>query len=459
MSVQSIRIGNGAGFWGDNLDAPRQLASHGNLDYLTLEYLAELTLSILAHQRAKNPERGFVGDLVDVVRDVAPQLTGESPLKIVSNAGGMNPVGCAKSVSRALVNCGMSDVRVAAVTGDDLLPRLRELSDSGEVFAHFDTGQPLGDLRDRIVSANAYLGAEGVANALTQDAQVVVTGRIVDAALTLGPALYEFGWSLDDWPCLGAGIVAGHLLECGAQVTGGMYSDWNANIDLGAIGYPIAELRNDGTSIISKPPGTGGEVSVGTVSEQLVYEIGDPQQYLTPDVAADFSNVRLTQLADDQVLVEGASGGPPPSTLKVSMAYYDGFTTSGTIVVAGPGANEKARVAAEAIRVRIRTAGYDLEQFEYECLGDGDTLPGMDLWRQPSNEIVLRVAARDQRRDAIDRLTRELAPLVTSGPPGVTGYTGSRARSRPMLAYWPTTVPRDMVETRVEVRRAREWLV
>ena len=276
--------------------------------------------------------------------------------------------------------------------------------------------------------------------------------------MTLGPALHEFGWSTDDWPRLGAGVVAGHLLECGAQVTGGMDSDWNENVDLGTIGYPIAELRDDGTSIISKPKGSGGEVSIGIVSEQFVYEIGDPKRYLTPDVTADFSNVRLTRLADDQVLVEGASGGPPPATLKVSMVYDAGFTASGMIVVAGPRAGDKARAAAEAIRERMKSAGYELEQFEYECLGSGATLPGMDLWRQASSEIVLRVAARDRRRDAIERLTRELAPLVTSGPPAVTGYTGSRARSRHLLAYWPTTISRDKVKTSVAVRSAQEWL-
>ena len=459
MSVKSIRIGNGAGFWGDNLDAPRQLASHGKLDYLTLEYLAELTLSILAYQRSKNPESGYVTDLVKVVKDITPQLTGDAPLKLVTNGGGMNPVGCAKAVSQVLVDSGLPHVRVAAVAGDDLLPRLEELLNAGEVFAHFDNGQPLGQLHERIVSANAYLGAEGIVDALAENAQIVLTGRITDAALVVGPAVHEFGWSWDDWSRLGAATIAGHLIECGAQVTGGMYSDWNPSIDLGTIGYPVANLREDGTSVISKPSGTGGEVSIGTVSEQLIYEIGDPEKYFTPDVVADFSNVHLTQLADEEVLVEGGTGTEAPPTLKVSMAYYDGFTTSGSIVVAGPQANEKAHAAAEAIRVRMKTAGYELEHFEYECLGTGDTLPGMDLWHQSSQEIVLRIAARDHRREAIDRLTRELTPLVTSGPPGITGYTESRARSRPVIAYWPTTIPRDMVKTSAEVRAAQEWLV
>jgi len=458
MSSKSLRIGNAAGFWGDNLDAPRQLAEHGKLDYLTLEYLAELTLSILAHQRTKNPASGFVTDLVDVIQAIAPQLAGDSPLKLVTNGGGMNPVGCAKAVSQGLVDNELAQVRVAAVAGDDLLPRLDELIAGGESFSHFDRGEALGNLRDHIVSANVYLGAEGISSALGEEAQIVLTGRVADAALVVGPAMHEFGWSWNDWTRLGGATVAGHLIECGAQVTGGMYSDWTPSIDLGTIGYPIAELRDDGTSVISKPPGTGGEVSVGTVSEQLVYEIGDPRQYFTPDVVADFSEVRLTQQADNEVLVEGGTGTAAPETLKVSIAYRDGFTTSGSIVVVGRGAKEKAQAAAEAIRERMKTAGYELDRFEYECLGTGETLPGMNLWRQASQEVVLRIAARDSRREAIDRLCREIAPLVTSGPPGVTGYTGSRIRSRPVLAYWPTRIPRELVAPSVEVRTAKEWL-
>ena len=398
-------------------------------------------------------------DLVDVVRSIGPQLAGSPPLKLVTNGGGMNPVGCAKAIARVLVESGLGQLRLAAVTGDDLLPQLDDLLAGGESFSHFDTGKPLGNLRRKIVSANAYLGAAGIVNALADNAQIVLTGRIADAALVVGPAIHEFGWRWDDWHRLGAAIVAGHLIECGAQVTGGMYSDWNPRIDLSTVGYPIAELRDDGASVISKPPGTGGEVSVGTVSEQLVYEIADPCQYFTPDAVANFANVQLTQQGENEVLVTGGTGAAAPTSLKVSMAYHDGFTTSAMIVVVGPHAEGKARSAAEAIRARVETAGYELDEFAFECLGAGDSLPGMDLWRQSSQEIVLRVAARDRRREAIDRLARELAPLVTSGPPGITGYTGARARSRPVLAYWPTTIPRELVQTNVDVRTAQEWLV
>ncbi len=383
MTDKSIRIGNGAGFWGDNLDAPRQLAEHGDLDYLTLEYLAELTLSILAHQRSKEPAAGFVTDVATSVAAILPALSGTKPLKVVTNGGGMNPSGCAQATSRVLVEAGLADIRVAAVAGDDLMPRLEEFVQSGELFRNFDdpAGKPLGELFDRVASANVYLGAGGIVQALEAGAQIVLTGRVADAALVVGPAVYEFGWAWDDWTRLGAATVAGHLIECGAQVTGGMYSDWTPEMDLSNVGYPIAELSADGTCIISKPPRTGGQVSVGTVSEQLVYEIGNPTRYLTPDVIANFAHVTLEQLADERVRVTGGDGIAAPATLKVSLAYYDGFTTSGTIVVSGPNAIEKARHCVKAIEARMRTAGYELAGFEYECLGAGDTLPGMSLWR------------------------------------------------------------------------------
>ncbi len=457
---KTIRIGNGAGFWGDNLDAPRQLAEHGKLDYLTLEYLAELTLSILAHQRSKKPEMGYVTDVPTVVRDLAPHFSGERrALKLVTNGGGMNPEGCARATGEVLVARGLPDIRIAAVAGDDLMPRLLELTAEGNAFPNFETGEPLGELAHRIVSANVYLGYEGIAQGLADEAQIVLTGRIADAALVVGPAMHEFGWKPDDWHRLGGATVAGHLIECGAQVTGGMYSDWDPSIDLNSIGYPIAELSSDGTCMITKPRQSSGAVTVDTVAEQLVYEIGDPKNYLTPDVVADFTKVRLEERKPNEVVVTGGRGTAAPDKLKVSMAYYDGFATTGMIVVVGQNAAEKATAAAKAVQAKMASAGFELDQFEYEILGAGGTLPGMELWKRKTREVVLRLSARDSRREAVDRLTRELAPLVTSGPPGVTGYTGARARTRPVISYWPSTIDRELVKSTVEVRSASEWLV
>jgi hypothetical protein len=452
-----IRVGNGAGFWGDNLDAPRLLAERGALDYLTLEYLAELTLSILAHQRSRNPQAGFVADFLIVLESLVPVLQAQRKLKIVTNAGGMAPAQCAAGAAAILARAGLGSVRVAAVSGDDLLPRLDHLLAAGESFTNLDTGQPFGEVRSKIASANSYLGAEGIVAALGQGARIVITGRVADASLTVGPAIHEFGWKWDDWNRLAAATVAGHLIECGAQVTGGMFSGWTPDISLDNLGYPIAVISDSGQFSITKPQGTGGLVSVETVSEQLVYEIGDPRHYLTPDVDADFSQVRLVQSEPNTVEVRGAMGIPAPPRLKVSMAYHDGYTAAGTLVVCGDQAVAKARACGELILSRLKAAGVALQRTHIECLGTGDTLTG--VWRRDDDalEVVLRVCVHDASREAVERFVREFSPLVGSGPPGVTGYTGPRAKPYPVFAYWPTTVARERVAPVVEVRDAAAW--
>jgi hypothetical protein len=484
--MHTIRIGNAAGFWGDSLAAPRRLveaAGPGGLDYLTLEYLAELTMSILAHLKSRDAAAGFVTDFPTVVRDLLESTTALEghPAKIVTNAGGMNPDACCRTVSRILTEHGLANCNVAAVSGDDLLPRFDELLAAGEEFRNFETSEPLGDLRERMVCANAYLGAAGIVDALRAGAEIVVTGRVADASLTVGPAIHEFGWESNDWDRLAAASVAGHLIECGAQVTGGMYSDWTPAMPLDDVGYPIAEIAESDpdagsvrvTCVITKPPGTGGAVTVGTVSEQLVYEIGDPAHYLTPDVDADFTHVTLADDGPDRVRVSGAAGNPAPDRYKVSLAYRDGYMVSGTLVVAGPNAVEKARVCGEIIRRRAQRAGCEPARMNVELLGAGDVVPGSTPWRTlPASapklaasatsgddppEVVLRIAAHDPSKELLDRFNREFAPLVTSGPPGVTGYTGPRQKPYPVLAYWPTTIARDRVSPRVVVKTAKEW--
>lgn len=455
--MNRLRIGNGAGFWGDAPDAPRRLAETGELDYLTLEYLAELTLSILAHQRAQNPELGYISDFPATVAELLPSLRQNPPLRVVTNAGGLNPHGCARAVARVLAEAGLAHVCIAAVSGDDLLPNLEAHLAAGESFAHFDTGVPLGDRRADVVSANAYLGARGIAEALARQAHIVITGRVADASLTVGPAVHEFGWDWSDHAGIAAATVAGHLIECGAQVTGGMYSGWKPDLDLRDVGYPIAVVSADGEVHITKPVGSGGVVSVETVAEQLVYEIGDPRHYLTPDVDADFSQVTLRQAAADAVEVFGAQGGPAPERYKVSLAYRDGYIVETTIVVAGRDAEAKARAAAEMVLHRARRSGLPLDQTHVECLGTGDVLPGVLPRIAGVPEVVLRLSARAAERAPLERLVREVVPLVTSGPPGVTGYTGPRPRPRPVLAYWPTTIARERAVAVVEARTAGEW--
>ena len=457
--LPTIRIGNGAGFWGDQLDAPRLLAEQGELDYLTLEYLAELTLSILAHQRQRDSNLGYVTDLPVVVGSLATQLRSQAGLKIVTNAGGMNPVSCARAVSKVLCEARLDSVRVAAVFGDDLLPRLDDLMADGETFAHFDNQQPLADRRGDLTSANAYLGAQGIVSALSDEARIVITGRVADASLVVGPALFEFGWKWDDWDLLASATTAGHLIECGAQVSGGMFSGWSSDADfrLDQIGYPIAELSADGGCVVTKPAGTDGRVDTATVSEQLVYEIGDPERYLTPDVVADFSQVQLEQVGSDRVRISSCRGQPRPSRYKVSMSYGDGYAGAATLVVAGPDAIGRARGCESAIRARLRRIGDLPAHIEFEYLGSGEVVPGVTARQASPPEIVLRAAARDPSRDVIDRFLRELAPLVTSGPPGVTGYTGARPRSIPVHSYWPSTIARSRVDSQSVVRPAEEW--
>jgi hypothetical protein len=457
MSV--VRIGNGAGFWGDNLDAPVVLAERGDLDYLTLEYLAELTLSILAYQRSKDPATGYATDFLDVLARLPPALTAQSKLRVVTNAGGMNPLACVRAAAAILTQAGLGTCRVAAVSGDDLLPCLPRLVDEGHAFENLETGAPLSTVLSRVVSANAYLGAAAIVEALEADARIVVTGRVADASLIVGPAVHEFGWSWDHWDRLAGATVAGHLIECGAQVTGGLWTNWQEVRDLAVVGYPIAELRSDGSSVITKPAGTGGVVNRETVVEQLVYEIGDPAHYLTPDVDADFTTVDVTDAGRDRVQVQGATGRTAPDSYKVSIAYHDGYMASGMLVVCGRNVVAKARECGRIVLDRVRHAGYELEQTNVECLGTADSVPGVLPTCDDGRfaEVVVRLTARDRRKDAVERFARELAPLVTSGPPGIAGYTGGRPKVRPVLAYWPTLVPKECVGAAVEVRTAQEY--
>ena len=448
-----VRIGNGCGFWGDNLDAPIRLAQAGRLDYLTLEYLAELTMSILAVQRAKDPAAGFATDFLDVLDRLTPTLRDQPTLKVITNAGGMNPAGCAAKAKEILAKADLADRRIGVVSGDDLMPRLDDLLAAGHAFHHLDTGEPLAVIRDKVVSANAYLGAKPIADALKAGANVVVTGRVADASLTVGPAAHEFGWDFGeaDMDRLAAATVAGHLIECGAQATAGLWVHADDSTRLGEVGYPIAEVAEDGTFTITKPEGTGGAVNVETVAEQLLYEVADPARYYTPDVVADFTTVELRETGRDVVSVRGGTGREITDTYKVSIAYRDGFASAGTLLIFGPHAEAKARRSGAIILEKLRQAGFTFAASNIEALGAGDGVPGVVTASSEPPEVVLRVAVRDPRRAAVDRFTKEFAPLVTSGFPGTTGYTTGRPPVREVFAYWPALVAKSAVTPRVEV--------
>jgi hypothetical protein len=448
--VRQIRIGNGCGFWGDNLDAPVILAEQGNLDYLTLEYLAELTMSILAAQKRRDPQAGFATDFLESMRRLVGLLHAQPQLRIVTNAGGVNPRACAARTRAILDEAGLHHLRIGVVLGDDLLPDLASLLEAGHSLANLDTGQPLSAILDRVVSANAYLGAAPIVEALRQGASVVITGRVADASLTVAPAVFQFGWSWDDWDRLSAATVAGHLIECGAQATGGLWINWQ-EADLANVGYPYVDLELDGRFLISKPPGTGGAVNIETVSEQLLYEVADPSAYVTPDVVADFTNVELRQAGADVVEVTGAKGKPATDTYKVSIAYQAGFTAAGMLAIYGADAPEKAQQCSRLIQERLRRAGFEFDRWVVECLGAGDVVPGVCPSAPRPKEVVLRVAVQDARRAALERFSKEFAPLVTSGPPGVTGYTTGRPQVREVFAYWPALISKTAVHPTVEL--------
>jgi hypothetical protein len=452
-----LRIGNGAGFLGDSLDAPRRLVESAQLDYLTLEYLAELTLSILARTREKDPSQGYAGDFLDVLESLVPALREQPRLRIVTNAGGVNPTACARQAGRQLSEAGLGNVPIAVVMGDDLVGRLPELQAAGCEFRNLDTGQRLSELADSIVCANAYLGAEPIVRALQSQARIVITGRVADASLTVAPAMHELGGEWHDWDRLAAFSVAGHLIECGAQVTGGYsYACGLTGQGLADIGYPIADIASDGSCVITKPAGSGGVVNRQTVIEQLVYEIGDPRHYLTPDVDVDFTSVEVEEIGENRVAVRGATGNIAPESYKVSLAFHAGYQSSGQLLIYGRDAVAKAKQCGEIVRRRLKLAGFEYKAFHVECLGAGDAIPGREL-SAPAGEIVLRITVQDPRREAVERFTKELAPLITSGPAGIAGYAAGRPQVRPVFAYWPTLVPKRFITPTVEVRTAAQW--
>jgi hypothetical protein len=450
-TLAKVRIGNGCGFWGDNLDAPIALAERGRLDYLTLEYLAELTMSILALQKQQNPERGFASDFLDVLDRLAPSLKSQPGLKVITNAGGMNPAACARQSRMVLDRHGLNDRRIGVVSGDDLWPDLDRLLASGEPFTNLDDGGSLQSLLSRVVSANAYLGARPIITALHQGASIVITGRIADASLTVAPAVHELHWGWDDWNRLSSATVAGHLIECGAQATGGLWCNWQDAPDFANVGYPIVEIGADGSFLLSKTPESGGAVNCETITEQLLYEVGDPRAYLTPDVVADFTSVQMQQDGPETVSIRGARGLPATDSYKVSIAYRDGFTASGMLAISGPDARIKAKRCGEMIFSRLERAGAIPEYKNVELLGTNDVVPGVLPVTYEPVEVVLRVSVRDNRRAVVERFTKEIAPLVTSGPPGVTGYATGRPTVREVFGYWPALVSKNMVNARVEL--------
>jgi hypothetical protein len=452
-----IRIGNAQGFWGDSLEAPLEQLRGGPLDYLTLDYLAEVTMSILQKQFSRDPQAGYARDFVQLIERGARDIVAHG-VKVVANAGGVNPETCAAAVSAALKRAGYGGrMKIGVVTGDNILSHLENLVARGVELKNMDTGQPLASILPRVRSANAYLGAFPIAEALGRGAQIVVTGRCSDIALSLGPEIHEFGWKTDDWDLLAAGVVGGHVIECGAQATGGNCQvDWESIPDLAGIGYPILEAERDGRFAVTKHPGTGGRVTVAGVTEQLVYEIGDPRAYLTPDVIADFTSIRLQQAGADRVQFWGIRGKPATEFYKVSISYAAGYKAAGTMTYGWPDAYQKARAADRILRTRLERLGLKFEAIHSEFVG-ANALHGEALSGEASPdlaEVSLRVAVRGPDPAPIDRFSRELAPLALNGPPVVTYPSGGRAKVEEIVAYWPALIPKGEVRARVTILEA-----
>jgi len=449
---QIVRVAAGQGFWGDDLDAPRRQVEGGPIDYLMLDYLAEVTMSILQKQKERDPKLGYARDFVGAMESVLPAVL-ERGVKVVANAGGVNPPSCAAAVKAVGdKHSANNSLRIGVVTGDDLLGRLDALIAEGHLLANMETGEPLSTVRERVLSANAYIGSEPIVEALSAGANVVITGRSTDTALTMAPLRYEFGWGAKSWDQLAAGIVAGHIIECGAQCSGGncLY-DWKSIPDLANVGYPLVEARADGTFVVTKHAGTGGRVSVPTVTEQLVYEMGDPHSYITPDVVADFTTICVKQDGENRVLVSGIKGKPPTDKLKVSIAYEAGFKAIGTLVYAWPDALEKAQLADRVLRERLDRLGLKFDRVLTEFVGATATHGRLAGDQHDAPEVQLRFGVRGANRATVERFTREIAPLVLNGPPSVTGFAGGRPKVEEIVAYWPALIDKSVVKTKVDL--------
>lgn len=453
---ERIRIAAGQGFWGDLIEAPVRQVEEGPIDYLMLDYLAEVTMSIMQKQRSRDVSAGYAKDFIPLMKRILPACI-ERNIRVTANAGGVNVKGCAAAVREVARELGLAGkLHIGLVTGDDIMERIDELLERRIELRNLDTGEPLTKVRDRIQSANVYLGAWPMVEALNQRAQVVITGRATDTGLTLAPMIHEFGWAKNDWNRLSAGTIAGHIIECGAQASGGNCQfEWRKIPDLATVGFPIAEASADGTFVITKHENTGGRVNIPAIKEQLVYEMGDPHEYITPDCVADFTTIQLEDAGKDRVRVYGIKGCPATEFLKVSISYSAGFKAVGTLVYSWPDAFEKAQAADGILRARLERLGLSFNQILTEYVGVNATHgplagePARDL-----AEVQLRVGVRGEDRNAIERFTKEIAPLILTGPPAVTGFAGGRPKVEEIVAYWPALIPKAEITPLVEVIRA-----
>lgn len=454
--LRRVRIGSGSSYWGDMLDPAVELAEKGDIQYMGFDHLAELTMSILQRQKAKDPTKGYIQDIIPFMKALLP-IAHRKGIKLITNAGGVNPEAAGEAVARVARDLGLTGIKIATVSGDDLLPQLDSLMEQGVPFVNLDNGRSdLAALRDRVVAANAYVGADGIVEALRQGADVVICGRCSDTAVYVGPLMYEFGWEYSQpyWDRIAAAITAGHVVECAENVCGAMSNLWETVPNLARVGFPFFDFYEDGTFEVSKVPGSGGVINEWTVKEQLTYEIIDPKKYTMPDGVPDFTSIKIEQVGPDRVRFSEITGAPRPETLKVQVGYADGYIGEGQVLFSWPKALEKARKAEQIVRGRFEAVGLRADEVRFDYLGV-NTLHG-HLSPEPEydpNEVGLRIVARCRSKEEADKVRREATHLWTLG--GVGSAFGVPFAPRPVISLWPTLVPRDAIQLKVAVSEVR----
>jgi len=448
-----IRIASGQGFWGDLPSAPVNQVRNGKIDYLVMDYLAEVTMSIMQKQRMKDPRYGYARDIIQVLDEILPDIAANN-IKVVTNAGGVNPKACKNEILKIIEKHKLHELNVAVVDGDDILDSLDDLLEAGHTLENMETGRPITEVKDQLLSANVYFGCRPIVEALEKGADIVITGRVTDTGLTLGPMTYEFGWNFDDYDKMAAGTVAGHINECGGQASGGNFTDWQKVERFSDIGFPIIEAYPNGDFFVTKHPGTGGLINEMTVKEQLLYEIGDPEEYITPDCIADFSSIKLEQKEDNRVRVYNIKGKPETETYKISASYYDGYKLTSSLVYCWPDALDKAIKGGEILKQRATDLNLDIDEFNTEYVGvnavsEEPITP--EMRKKQYDEVQMRISVTGRDRDAINRFGKEIAPLILTGPSGVTGFAGGRPKASQIVAYWPALLPKKAISPRVSL--------
>jgi len=448
---EKIKIASGQGFWGDLIEAPVKQATGGEVDYIVMDYLAEVTMSILQKQKLKDPRLGYARDIPPLMERLLPIMQ-KKKFKVITNGGGVNPFSCKDAIFEVAKKLGIKKLKIGVVFGDDILNKISEFISDGIELKNMETGESAVTIKDKILSANVYFGAAAVVDCLKEGADIVITGRVTDTGLTLAPMIYEFGWDMNNFDLMAVGTIAGHILECGGQASGGNFlGDWKNIPDLANIGFPIAEAYPNGDVIITKHENTGGLVSIDTVSEQLVYEIGNPKDYITPDCIADFTSIHLQDSGKNRVKVYGVKGLQYTPFYKVSISFMDGYTSFGNLTYCWPDALEKAKAADKILRKRMEDLNLKFDEIRTEFQGYNACHESLAREIEDINEVVLRIGVRSKDKYSVERFGKEIAPLILTGPPGVTGFAGGRPKPSEVVAYWPALIPKSAVKPEIFV--------